>query len=176
MRESIQRIGILAWTEVLHLVRDRASLAQALVVPAIQLLVLANAATFRIKDTPMYVVDHDQSSESRALINRFRVSGHFVVRGQSPAPARANEALLRGEVTLVLTIPNDFERSLVRAAVAPVQLTVNAEKGTTAAIARSYAGSILRRHTRVPALIEVRSRNWYNPGQNYKHYMVPALL
>ena len=49
----IRRILFLAWVEVLHLVRDRASLAQLLLLPFIQLVILANAATFAIRDTPL---------------------------------------------------------------------------------------------------------------------------
>ena len=176
MQESLRRIGILAWTEVLHLVRDKASLAQALMVPVIQLLVLANAATFKIKDTPLYVVDHDRSSESRALVDRFQASGNFNVVGYSASPESANEELLQGRATMILTIPEAFDRSLVTARMAEVQLTINAEKGSAAGIARSYAVSILRRHAGTRATIDVRTSNWYNPQLNYKHYMVPALL
>ncbi|MGH7525746.1 MAG: ABC transporter permease, partial [Gemmatimonadales bacterium] len=67
----MRRILFLAWAEVLHVVRDRATLAQIIVVPIVQLLVLANAATFEIRDTPAYVVDFDHTSTSRGLVNRF---------------------------------------------------------------------------------------------------------
>ena len=43
-------------------------------------------------------------------------------------------AEFRGEVTLVLTIPHDFEVSIVRTGSAPIQLAVNAEKGSAAGI------------------------------------------
>ena len=37
----------------LHIVRDRILLAQTLIVPMVQLLVLSNAATFEIRNTPI---------------------------------------------------------------------------------------------------------------------------
>ena len=187
----MRRILFLARAEVLHVVRDRATLAQCLIVPIVQLLVLSNAATFQIRDTPTYVVDLDRTGTSRGLVTRFAASGHFRISGASPSLDLANEALLRGDVTMVLAIPADFESSLVRSGVAPVQLSVNAEKGSAAGIVQSYASSIVTayageldairavRSSREPArraTIDVRTRSWYNPALNYRDYMVPGIL
>ena len=194
----MRRALILAWAEVLHVVRDRATLAQVLLIPFIQLLVLANAATFEIRDTPLYVVDQDHTSASRGLITRFAASGDFGIVGASPSPELANERLLSGDVTMVLTIPHDFERDLVRNHAATVQLVVNAEKGMAAGIVQFYATRILTRYATdlqpelgggaapsagveaaprrgAPAL-DVRTRAWYNPTLDYRHYMVPGIL
>ena len=192
----MRRILFLARAEVLHVVRDRATLAQVLVMPILQLLVLSNAATFQVSNTPTYVVDFDRSSLSRGLVSRFRASGHFRVDAQSESPDLANESLLRGDVTMVLTIPHDFESSIVRTGAAPIQLAVNAEKGSAAGIVQAYASSITaayaaelessRRGTamtaaeaaprRGAAAIAVQVRSWYNPALNYRHYMVPGIL
>jgi ABC-2 type transport system permease protein len=196
----VRRILFLAQAEVLHVVRDRATLAQVFVMPIVQLLVLSNAATFEIRDTPAYVVDFDRTSTSRGLVRRFAASGHFAVREQSASPERANEALLRGRVTMVLTIPSEFEADLVRTGRAPVQVSLNAEKGSAAGIVQSYASRILAAYaaeldsdlhsqTRTVAgpgrdapprrgapRIEVRARGWYNPGLDYQNYMVPGIL
>jgi ABC-2 type transport system permease protein len=187
----MRRILFLARAEALHVVRDRATLAQVLVVPVVQLLVLSNAATFQIRNTPTYIVDIDRSTVSRGLVERFAASGHFRVDGQSASLDLADEALLRGDVTMVLTIPADFEKSLVRAGAAPIQLAVNAEKGSAAGIVQSYASAIVSAYASElqnqkeregfsrasrSATIDVRTRNWYNPTLNYKHYMVPGIL
>src|SRR5262245_56428835 len=196
----MRRIRFLAWAEVLHVVRDRATLAQVLIIPIVQLLVLSNAATFEIRNTPTYVVDFDRTSASRGLVTRFAASGHFRITGQSASPGLANEALLRGDVTMVLTIPDDFESALVRTGAAPIHLAVNAEKGSAAGIVQSYASAIVAAYagelttTLRPAAramevdaadpapsrgtprIDLRVRSWYNPTMNYKHYMVPGIL
>jgi ABC-2 type transport system permease protein len=193
----MRRILVLAWTEVLHVVRDRATLAQALLIPFVQLLVLANAATFEIRDTPTYVVDQDHTNASRGLVTRFAASGNFTIVGASPSPEVANERLLAGDVTMVLTIPRDFERDLVRTRAATVQLVVNAEKGMAAGIVQFYASRILVRYAeeiaptlgtlaasagsdrppqRGVAQLDVRTRAWFNPTLDYRHYMVPGIL
>ena len=196
----MRRILFLSRAEVLHVVRDRATLAQVLVLPILQLLVLSNVATFRVSNTPTYIVDFDRTGASRGLITRFAASGHFRVVGQSASPERANESMLVGDVTMVLTIPDEFESSLARTGMAAVQLAVNAEKGSAAGIVQSYAARIVnayaaelsRARPRVVAQaaasgdepmpargvsrLDLRSRNWYNPTLNYRHYMVPGIL
>ena len=193
----MRRALILAWTEVLHVVRDRATLAQVLLIPFIQLLILANAATFEIRDTPLYVVDQDHTSVSRGLVTRFAASGDFRIAGASASPELANERLLAGDVTMVLTIPREFERNLVRTHSGVVQLVVNAEKGMAAGIVQFYASRILTRYAEelgaagttglAPSGVEppprpgaprvdVRTRAWYNPSLDYRHYMVPGIL
>src|SRR4029450_11708653 len=74
---AMRRIFFLAQAEILHVVRDRATLAQALVVPIVQMLVLANAATFEIRNTPTWIVDLDRTSVSRGLGNRTAGSHDF---------------------------------------------------------------------------------------------------
>lgn len=196
----MRRILILAWAEVLHVVRDRATLAQVLLIPFIQLLILANAATFQINDTATYVIDQDRTSSSRGLITRLGGSGLFRIVGASPSADLANEQLLSGKVTMVLTIPPGFEKGLVRERVAPVQLVVNAEKGMAAGIVQFYAARIMSSFAREldavlqpraatfehaggeaapvrgAAIIEVRTRAWFNPDLDYRRYMVPGIL
>ena len=196
----MRRIRFLAWAEVLHVIRDRATLAQVLVLPLAQLLILSNAATFEIRDVPTYIVDLDRSTASRGVVDRFAASGNFDIVGDSTSLDLANDELLRGRVTLVVTVPHDFERSLMRDRAAPIQLAVNAEKGSAAGVVQSYALRILSAYsaelgtTLRPTMANVRSasrdqppmrgatrievlvRNRYNQTLNYKHYMVPGLL
>ena len=77
----MRRILFLARAEVLHIVRDRTTLAQVLVIPIVQLLILVNAATFVIRNTPMAVVDHDHrgGADHRAgLGERVEVERHLL--------------------------------------------------------------------------------------------------
>jgi ABC-2 type transport system permease protein len=197
---ALRRIGFLAWAEALHVVRDRASLVQIIMMPIVQLLVLSNAATFAIRNTPVYLVDLDRTAVSRGLVTRFAASGHFRIDGSSASSELANEALLHGRVTMVVTIPTGFEKSLVRSGNAPVQLAVNAEKGSAAGIVQFYAQRILSSYSaelgpdvgpaalvvrdgraepaprRGVPRIEVSTRSWYNPTLDYRHYMVPGII
>ena len=183
----MRRILYLAWVEVLHLVRDRASLAQLLLVPFIQLVILANAATFAIRDTPLAIVDLDGTAASRALAQRFAASPHFQVVPGVRTVTGADEALMSGAATMVLAIPRGLERAVVRGEPSHVQVQLNAEKGSAAGIVQSYAQRIIRRFAEEQhavsggrplgdARIEVQTRGWYNAELDYRHYMVPGIL
>ena len=197
----IRRTLVLARAEVLHVVRDRATLVQIVMLPLVQLLVLSNATTFAIRETPVWVVDQDRSSESRGLVDRLRASGYFRVEDASASGDDANEPMLRGDATLVVTIPTDFARTLVRTGTGAVHLDVNSEKGSAAGVVQSYAAQIVAGYARelesahrpqaalvrdLPAgvrapdrsggRIETVRRAWYNPTLDYKHFMVPGIL
>ena len=53
-------------------------LGMLLAVPVVQLMVLSSAATFEVRGGKLWVVDQDQSSESRALLSRIESSGRFI--------------------------------------------------------------------------------------------------
>jgi ABC-2 type transport system permease protein len=189
---------LLVWKEYLQVVRDRATLFQIVAIPIIQLLVLANAATFEVRQTRLYVVDEDHSEVSRGLVTRMAASGYFRVVGASSSAERADEAMLSRRAQMVLRVPPRFERELVRTGTAPVQLVMNAEEGAAAAIVRSYAARIVQDYaaelgTRLRPLpapladpreaprpgtsrVEVRARGWYNPELDYRAFMVPGIL
>src|SRR5688500_12591782 len=178
----MRRILFLAHAEVLHIVRDRVLLAQTLVVPIVQLLVLANAATFEIRNTPIQIVDLDRSAISRGVVNRLAASGHFDIVETTPSLDRVRQRMLEGSVTMAVIIPADFERSLVRTGIAPVELSVNGEKGSAAGIVQAYATRVLTDYAaslspqRPVPRIDVRVRGHYNPTLNYTFYMVPGIL
>ena len=109
----MRRILFLAHAEILHVVRDHATLAQALVVPLVQMLILANAATFEIRNTPTWIVDLDRTATSRGLVNRMAASGHFDIIGTTASLDVADDSMLAGDATLVQSV----DESLVRLSV-----------------------------------------------------------
>ena len=116
-------------------------------------------------------------------MNRFAASGRFEVAGASASLDAANDALLRGDVTMVMAIPHDFEASLMRTGAAPIELSLNAEKGSAAGIVQSYAATIVAAYAQElspagarPSRIDLRTRSWYNPTLSYPQYMVAGLV
>jgi ABC-2 type transport system permease protein len=184
--------------EFLQIFRDRMILGMLFGMPLVQLLVLANAATFEVKRARIHVLDRDGSTMSRGVVDRLAASGRFVPVAASQSPARADAQMLRREIDLILVVPPDFERDLVRDRRASVQLVINAEDGAAAGVMQSYAGQILARYAaelgatiapeRVPVVgreraprrgepvIDLRQRGWYNAELEYRDYMVPAIL
>jgi len=185
--------------EYLQIFRDRMILGMLFVMPLVQLLVLANAATFEVKSARLYLVDHDHTPMSRGVVDRLTASRRFILGDASPSVALADDAMLRGTTDVILVIPRDFERDLVRDRRASLQLILNAEDGAAAGVMQAYASRIISAYAaevssevnpvlavatardeppprRGNAIIELRRRGWYNAGLNYRDYMVPGIL
>ena len=178
--------------EFLQIFRDRTTVFQIFMIPVVQLLVLANAATFDVRQIAMMVVDEDRTTVSAGLVQRLEAGRQFRVLRYQPSDAGVDQALLNRDVTAVLHIPRRFEEDLVRRGRAPVQLILNAEEGATAGIVQSYANAILAAYAKeldgtLPAatasrargpaaILDLRTQRRFNPTRNYKHWMVPALM
>jgi ABC-2 type transport system permease protein len=189
----VRTLRFLLRKEYLQIFRDRLMVAQLLILPCIQLLILANAATFEVTRAQLVVVDDDRSATSRGLVDRLQASGRFELVRPPLSARAADEAMLRRDAGVILHVPLDFERDLVRTRSAPVQLVLNAEDGAAAGVTLGYAqrivadyaaelGATLRvsaapRSTRSAGVaLDVRTRGWYNPGLDYRFYMVPGIL
>jgi len=185
--------------EYLQIFRDHVILGMLFVMPLVQLLVLANAATFEVKSARLFVVDHDHSTMSRGVVDRLTSSRRFILAGTSPSVARADDAMLAGDADMIVVIPREFERDVVRTGHASLQLILDAEDGAAAGVMQTYASRILTSYAgelgadvgpalatvgaraeppprRGSAIIEVRRRGWYNAALNYRDYMVPGIL
>lgn len=185
--------------ELLQIRRDPVILRMIFLMPIIQLVLLASAATFEVKRARMYVVDLDRSETSRGVIDRLTASGRFVHTGATASMSVASEAMLARETDLIVSIAAGFERDLVRNRAAQLQLVLNAEDGATAGVTQAYAVQIIQSFAaelgvelrpafaspapadaRAPRpgqpRLEVSSRGWYNPELDYKDYMIPGIL
>jgi ABC-2 type transport system permease protein len=189
----MRTVFFLVRKEFLQIFRDRTTVFQIFMIPVVQLLVLANAATFDVKQVAMLVVDEDRTTVSTGLLQRLEAGRQFKVVRYEGSDAGVDQALLDRQVTAVLHIPRHFEEDLVRRRRAPVQLVLNAEEGATAGIVQSYANAILASYAAeldrtLPAArrgssatprvssLDLRTQRWFNPTRNYKHWMVPALM
>lgn len=161
------------------------------VAPIIQLLVLANAATFDIKDLRLFVIDKDQSSISHLLVSKFEGSPYFKLAGFSYHSKAGELALERGEADLVIEIPGNTEKDLFRLNQAKIQLTLDAIDGTKAGLGNGYATAVIadlnqeirsrfilsnRPQAQGIKQIEIQHSPWYNPEFDYRYFMVPGIL
>jgi len=133
--------------EFLQIVRDRTLLGMIFMMPLIQLIILANAVTFEVTSARMYVIDRDRSTMSLGVVDRLTASGRFIPTAASQSLAAANDAMLDRGIDLIVVIPADFERDLVREMHAPVQVILNAEDGAAAGVTRSYVTQVLARYS-----------------------------
>ncbi len=190
----MRTIKFLLQKEFLQIFRNKGMLPIIFVMPIIQLMVLSFAATYELKEVDFAVVDFDQSSTSRQLIERMQATGYFELYGEYTSAGQALDELDKGNVKLVLQIPVHFQRNLNAGESAPINLSIDAVDGSSAGLIQSYTSSIIADFNREKLadvqimnaaignsagnqkLITMKPVNWYNPDLDYITFMVPGIL
>jgi ABC-2 type transport system permease protein len=179
------RIRALVRKELRQLFRDPKTKRIVFVAPIIQLLMFGYAVNTDVHNVSTYLVDHDHTAESRALVDALTAPGYFRVVGRSDRPADLAAALDRGAAALGLQIPQGFARDLAAGRGANVQVLVDGTNSNTATVAQGYATRIVqefaldyaaRRGSRPDGGVDLRTRAWYNPDLQSRTYNVPAVI
>ncbi len=187
---SPRRTLAVARKEGLHILRDPRSLAMALAVPLVMLLMFGYALSLDVDRVPTLVYDLDQSPESRALAELFRGSRYFQVLGAAPGYAAIQRAIDQDRALVAVVIPRDYSARLRQNRAAEVQVLLDGSDSNTASIALAYAEAVLQGHSatlRARALdrlggaelklpVEPRLRVWYNSELKSRNYIVPGLI
>lgn len=160
------------------------------IMPIFQLIILVNAATFEMKNIKMVVIDNDLSSTSRGLLSKFDGSPFFKIIKYTFSEADADNEIKNNKADVIIEIPNEFEKKLVKENHSKLQLRVNAINGSTAGLIYAYSSNVIADYNRQiiiqnmsktniisqQKMIDVTYTHWYNPQLNYKTFMVPGIL
>lgn len=181
---------ILIKKEFLQIFRNKSILAIIFVMPVIQLVILPLAANYEIKDIKIAVVDHDKSTQSRELIRKITASGYFKIMNYGENYNDAYQEVEKDKIDLILEIPNNFEKDLVRENNEKVLIAINAINGTKAGLSASYLVQILQNYNQQIQLemnpeletvkknsgLEIVPKFWFNETYNYRLSLVPGIL
>ncbi len=183
----MRTILVILRKEFIQVFRNKGMLPIIFVLPMVQLLVLAFAVTFEIKNINLDVVNQDNSPVSRELISKFQGSPFFTMNNFYAGYDQASVDLKSGKAHQVLIIPQHFERDLFKENKAKLQLITNAIDGSAAALMNAYGLSIIREYNKdlvvetmgdafLTEPVAISYSYWFNPELNYTTYMVPGIL
>jgi ABC-2 type transport system permease protein len=181
-RERMERVMGIAGKELVSIRRDPRLLRVVFVAPIVQLLIFGYAVSTDVRNTRLFVVDHERTSASRALVEAMTSSGYFRLVGGSERPADLVAAIDRGSATVGLQIPPGYTAALQDPGGARVQLLVDGTNSNVATVALGYAEQIVRAHglaavqARFQPPVDLRERAWYNPALLSRIYNVPAVI
>lgn len=181
---------ILIRKEFLQIFRNKAILAIIFVMPVVQLLVLPLAASYEIKDVKVAVVDHDKSTFSRELIRKVTASGYFQIVNYGENYAKAYSDVEAEKADLIIEIPGNFEKNIIRENKEKVLLAINAINGTKAGLSASYLAQILQDYNQQIQVqmtpqaeaaqgtsgLDIIPKFWFNEQYNYRLSLVPGIL
>ena len=186
----MRTIAFILRKEFVQIFRHRVMLPLIFLMPIIQLLILANAASYEVYNITLHVVDKDLSAASRRLTNKISGIALFLTWSTPPFPLRRllkiwrpTAPIFSWKFRVILNGISHKDRE------ASVNLTINAINGMKAGIANGYANAIIQDFAGnirsewmgIPAgslslPLSVTYSNWFNPELNYYTFMVPGIL
>jgi len=175
--------------EFLQIKRNKALPRMVIVLPFVALALFPLVANFEIKNVNLAVVDHDRSSFSTRLINKVNSSGNFRLVNLPHHYEEALEYVEQDRADIVLEIPADFEKDLIREGNSKVMISANTVNGMKGGLGSGYLISIINDfagelrdrflpHGNAPAIpkAEIVPHYSFNPLLEYKYTMIPAIM
>ena len=173
--------------EILHLLRDRQTLAILVLMPLIQVLLFGFAIRTEVKDIRMVVVDPAPDPATLELRNRFAASDLFQIVAVQPTAAGLERFFERGTARQAIMFEAGFAGRLARGEPGRIQLITDAVDPNTGSAMQAYATGIIQRYeaeTRSAAgyraggsvRIIMQARMRFNPTLESVNLFVPGLL
>lgn len=159
------------------------------IMPLFAMIVFPYAANFDVKNINLSIIDNDKSSYSQELIQKVQSSGYFRISDVSGTFEEAMKSVEADNSDVILEIPLNFERNLVKSQTASLMISANAVNGNKGGLGSAYLTNIIMdfnnkiridlmkivNKVSVPAM-ELVPLYRYNATLRYEVFMVPALL
>ena len=180
------RLNAILKKEFMHIMRDPFTLLFALMLPLLIILVLGSAIEFNLKKISTVVIDHDQTTESRKLIETFASSSYFRVHYKN-FPDEAFDEIVKEKAKVAIIIPPKFGRALTRVNRSQyqtsVQILIDGADNSAVASIMNYLNTIsflavakISNQEVQPAFpITIKERYLFNHELNSKWFAIPGL-
>ncbi|MTI31622.1 ABC transporter permease [Xanthovirga aplysinae] len=169
--------------------RSKAMIRTVLFLPFTSLIIYPLVASFDIRNVKLSIVDNDKGMYSQQLIEKARSSGYFRITDVSGNYRQALKSIESNKADIILEIPLNFERELVRNGQADLMVSANAVNGNKGGLGTAYLNQIisdfntgirtrLQQNPDEPIIpsMEILPLYRYNPSLDYKVFMIPALI
>ena len=135
-----------------------------LLFPIVIMCIMPWVMQMEVKNIVVDVVDIDHTVESQRLVQQIAASNYFIFGGQKASYAEAIKDIEKGKADVILEIRDG--KYLIAA---------NAVNGTKGSMGSAYLSQIVSSHQPI-VNSPLSVLNLYNKHQNYKLFMIPALL
>ncbi|MBP3787994.1 MAG: ABC transporter permease [Prevotella sp.] len=147
--------------------------------PIVMMCVMPWVMNMEVKNIRVDVVDNDHSTLSQQLLHSIEASNYFIFNGVQPSYKAALQKIETSKTDIVLVIPQDYSRDMMRGRQPQVLIAANAVNGTKGGMGSAYMAQIVTAHV-APSAAAIQSRIstlfLYNKNLNYKVFMIPALF
>ena len=161
---SFQRYLAIVKKEFIHIRRDKASLIIAFIAPIMMLFLFGYAVRLDIDHIEMAVVDWDQSTASRELVQKLKNTEYFIDKYHVPTDMMAIDLIDRGFIKVAVVIPNGFEKTIEEGKNSEVQFLIDGSDSTISRTALSSAIMTVNSYAGTLKSIAVEKRGLLNLG------------
>src|SRR5438874_632495 len=109
---SLQRTVSVARKELLHIIRDPATLFFALFIPVLELFMLGYAIDTNVRDVRTAVIDQAGTQESRQLLQEFDNAKTFRITMHVRTDEELFRAIVAGKARVGIKIPHNYSTRL----------------------------------------------------------------
>ena len=181
---NLIRLFAIAKKEFKHIMRDRKTLISAFLIPILLIFLFCDSLSLDVNDLSLAVLDLDNSSQSKYLIDKVQAGGYFKVVRYCRNYSELQKSLNSGEAELSLVIPAKFGSDLLKHK-SDIQVLADAVNPSRTTAGTSYMTMILRdffteimtiNGNTVTAPVNPVVRIWYNPSLESNKAIVPGLI
>ena len=179
--EGLGGLSFLIQKEFLQIRRNSFLPKLIVMFPIMIMCVMPWVMSMEVKNIRVDVVDIDRTVESQRLVGQIAASRYFIFNGQKATYAEAMKDIEHGRADIILEIRDG-----------QYLIAANAVNGTKGSMGSAYLSQIVNEELRMKneefptglptsaaansSFFIIHSSFLYNPHQNYKLYMIPALL
>ena len=165
--------------------RDPGLPRMALAFPVLMMLVFPFAVSMDIRNINLAVVDNCMSRESSLLVDKCISSGYFRLVSHGHSAEDAMRLMDDNKVDAIITIMPDFDRQTALGRGLPVGIKVNTVNGTKGSLGSQYILQCVRMYfsdrncsagLASAQSADISEKYYFNPGMDYKLFMIPALI
>ena len=157
-----------------------------IVFPIVIMCVMPWVMNQEVKNVRVCVVDNDRSTLSQRLVHTVEASRYFIFSGQKPSYQAALKEIEASRADIVMVVPPDYSRDITLGRRPQLLIAANAVNGIKGSVGSAYLAQIANYplihdagiSESLPRRGEVGGGllSLYNPYQDYKLFMIPALL
>ncbi|MGI9295359.1 MAG: ABC transporter permease [Pseudomonadales bacterium] len=172
---SWQRVWAIARKEFSHLKRDRLTGGMVAGIPLAMTILFGFAINNDVRGLSAAVVDEANTSASRALIADTRASQVIDKLIPATSPWELQRLMARGQISVGIYIPEDFEERLARGERPLAQMLIDDTDPVILGTARRIAELPVRAIKQQEARATFEVRALYNPERRSAVFIVPGL-
>jgi ABC-type Na+ efflux pump permease subunit len=125
--------------ETKELIRNWMGFMLSIIAPIVLYFLFAFGMPLEVKDLPMALMDEDNTTESRLLVESFRHSRVFNLKIYAQSYKEIDEIMRRGNIRACVVIPKGFSQKIKRAEPQNILAIIDATYPSRAQICRRSA-------------------------------------